>query len=61
MKHYDIIVCGGGIAGVAAAMSSELNLFPAAIPVSALQYELRKTGGVMHIDNGYPLKNKGNE
>ena len=61
MKHYDIVVCGGGIAGFAAAMSSEQNLSPAEIPVSALHHELQKTGGIMHIDNGYPLKNKGTE
>ena len=48
-------------AGVAAAMSSEQNRSPAAIPVSALQHELRKTGGIMHIRNGYPFKNKGAE
>lgn len=51
----------GEAAGVAAAMSSEQNLSPAAIPVSALQYELQKTGGIMHIDNGYPLRNKETE
>lgn len=51
----------GEAAGVAAAMSSEQNRSPAAIPVSALQHELRKTGGIMHIRNGYPFKNKGAE
>ena len=46
----------GEAAGVAAAMGSEQNLDPAEIPVVALQQELRKTGGIMHLDESKPFK-----
>lgn len=43
----------GEAAGVAAALSSEQNTDPAALSVSFLQQELVKTGGIMHISDGF--------
>jgi hypothetical protein len=45
----------GEAAGVAAAMGSEQNIDPAAIPVAALQQELQKTGGIMHLSDSKPF------
>ena len=46
----------GEAAGVAASMASEQGIDPKDIPVKALQKELEKTGGIMHIADGYDLK-----
>lgn len=46
----------GEAAGVAASMASEQGIDPKAIPVKALQKELEKTGGIMHIADGYDFK-----
>ena len=46
----------GEAAGVAASMASEQGIDPKDIPVKALQKELEKTGGIMHIADGYDFK-----
>ena len=43
----------GEAAGVAAAMASEQNSDPAELAVESLQKELAKTGGIMHISDGF--------
>jgi hypothetical protein len=46
----------GEAAGVAASMASEQGIDPKDIPVKELQCELEKTGGIMHIADGYDFK-----
>ena len=41
---YDVAVCGGGIAGIAAAMCDDFT----ALDVCALQKKLQKCGVVLH-------------
>ena len=44
MERYDVAVCGGGFAGIAAAMTDD---FPS-LDVAALQERLRSRGVVLH-------------
>ena len=41
---YDVAVCGGGIAGIAAAMMDDFST----LDVAALQSKLKKNGVVLH-------------
>ena len=47
IDDYDVVVVGGGVAGVAAAMIDDFS----ALSVEALQAELSRRGVVLFIDN----------
>ena len=53
MKHFDVAVCGGGIAGVAAALAAENMVAPQEIPAAEVQKEIIRNGGIIHIADGY--------
>lgn len=51
-KHYDVTVCGAGIAGVAAALAVDLGIDPGEVPVTLLQEELLKNDVILYLDDG---------
>ena len=48
MKNYDVAVCGGGFAGISAALAAAMTNDFSTLDISLLQKKLRENGIVLH-------------